>query len=244
MNGRTILRNLSLAFAGLFFLATLFRLADQLNLIYQPPNVPASANLVDRVTALIPYRHSVWPLFLGANGLLGIGFLVLAGMGIVLAARAARADERRSLLLWTFATAGLLGAVAQFVLLGAVKAAIDIPYCDCGFKTEEIVSQVWAEMVVGSAVELLIYAASIMAAAGLVVVARMFSGRGMPTAWGGLSYATAALLAITVGLGYADIGGDITTWLTAALVGIVIPGWALWLGLRFEDLGPGVDETS
>jgi hypothetical protein len=58
-----VLRRLAYTMAAAFFVATIFQLADQLNLIYQPPAVPDSASLVERVTAQIPYRQQVWPIY-------------------------------------------------------------------------------------------------------------------------------------------------------------------------------------
>jgi hypothetical protein len=234
VNERLILRNLAFALAALLFVATVLQLLDQLNILVQPPTIPDSANLVERVTAQIPYRQSVWPLFALENGLLGAGFLVLIGLAVVLASRA-RDGSRGRVVLWTLATAGIIGAIAQLVLIGAVKASIEIPYCDCGFKNEEIVSQVWAEMVSGSAVQVLIYGASIMAAVGLAVAARTYTPAQMPSSWAALSYVAAAFLIVDVVLGYAGLGGDATTWFTAFVVGIVIPAWAIWLALRFDQ---------
>jgi hypothetical protein len=234
MVGRvSALRSLAVAMAVLFFAATLLQLADQLNLVYQPPNIPDSANLVDRITALIPYHRDEWPIYFGANFPLALGFAVLVGLGFVLAARITRADDRRPVLLWTLVSAGVLGAVGQLVLIGAFKASIDVPYCDCGFKDQEIVSQIWSEMVVQSAVQWLIYGASLLAAGGLVVAGQVFGGRQMPTTWAWLSYLNAALLAVAVLFGYANVRGDLATWVTALVVGILIPGWALWLGLGY-----------
>jgi len=224
------LRWLAYGLAASFFVATLLQLADQLNLIYQPPTIPDSANLVDRVTALIPYRQQVWPLFAAANGLFALGFLVLIGLGIVLAARAGVSGDRRHLLIWLIATAGVVGAIGQLVLVGAVKASIDIPYCDCGFKDQEIVSQVWAEMVVQSAVQVLIYAAGLLAAGGLVVAGTAVAELALPPTWRLLSYVAAIMLVVSVALGWADVGGDASTWLTAAVTGLLIPIWAIWLG--------------
>jgi hypothetical protein len=52
----------------------------------------------------------------------------------------------------------------------------------------------------------------------------------MPVGWQTLSYLGAALLVLAVILGWADLGGDATNWLTAAISGLVIPAWAIWLG--------------
>jgi hypothetical protein len=237
-----VLRGLAYAMAAAFFVATIFQLADQLNLIYQPPATPDSANLVERVTALIPYREQVWPIFFLANALLGLGFLLLVGLALALGARAARSDDRRHVLVWTLATAGIIGAIAQVILVGAVKASIDIPYCDCGFKDQEIVSQVWAEMVVQSAAQVLVYAAALLAAGGLVVAAATFRAT-MPTGWQMLSNLGAALLVLAVVLGWGNLGGDAANWLTAAITGLVIPAWAIWLGRAFPSSGSPESEA-
>src|SRR6476659_9085957 len=110
-DGARALRLLAAAMGGLFLAATAFQLLDQLNLIFQPPTIPDTANLVESVTARIPYRQQVWPLFLAANGLFALGFTALIGIGIALARRIDREDDRGALLLWTFAVAGTLGAI-------------------------------------------------------------------------------------------------------------------------------------
>ena len=116
MNERLILRNLAFALAALLFVATVLQLLDQLNILVQPPTIPDSANLVERVTAQIPYRQSVWPLFALENGLLAAGFLVLIGLAVVLASRALDGSRGR-VVLWTLGTAGIIVAVAAVPLL-------------------------------------------------------------------------------------------------------------------------------
>lgn len=231
----TFVRRAAIAVAALFFVATLFQLVDRLNLVATPPNLP-DANLVQRIEAAGPYRHTIWPIFFATNFLFGVGFAALAGLGIGLAARRPGGEIGRLVLVWFIGLAGILGAVAFLARVGAVQASIDIPYCDCGFKDQEIVSQVWAEMVVDGAVLWLINGASVLAALGAVLAGRLFGGREMPAAWTTLSYLTAILIALAVVLGL--IGqGDPSEWLTIALTGVVIPAWALWLALRFEAGG-------
>ena len=103
------------------------------------------------------------------------------------------------MLLWTLVTAGLLGGVGQLVLLGGVKATIDIAYCNCrGFKEQEVVkSAPWAQMVVEGAGQFIVQVASLFAAAGVVLAARLFGGRSMPDGWALLSYVLAAVVALT-----------------------------------------------
>ena len=56
----------------------------------------------------------------------------------------------------------------------------------------------------------------------------------MPPAWTLLSYALGGLVVINVLAGLLGFG-DASDWLTVALTGIVLPIWAVWLGLRFEE---------
>ena len=226
-------RRLGVTAAVLFFAATVLLLVDRFDLVYRPPDIPESANLVERILAQIPYRHDIWPIYFATNFLFGVGFVVLTGLAVMLGSRIEPADPSRHLLVWTLGAAGLLGAVAQAVLVGAVQVSIDTPYCDCGFRDQEIVSQVWAEMVLQGAVMWLINGAALLAAGGAVVAGRVFQDRGMPRMWSVLSYGLAALLVLAVVLGVAG-QFDPAEWLSAALTGIVIPAWALWLGLRFD----------
>jgi hypothetical protein len=236
VNGRTALRTIGLAIAVAFVLAAVFQLLDRLNVVAQPPDPPESANLVERVEAFFPYRRSIWPVFFASNAFLGLGFLLIVPLGYVLAARIALNDVRRSLLLSTFVPAGIIGAVAQAMLLGGVKATIDIPYCDCGFKNEEIVSQVWAGMLSQGAATMILDTAALVAAAALVVAARTLAGRAMPATWGWLSYVTAALLVLIVIVPFVELGPpELADWLSLAGIGIFVPIWAAWLGLRFAD---------
>jgi hypothetical protein len=238
VDGRAALRGVALGLAGALVLAALLQLVDRFDLYTRPPDIPETANLVDRMTALFPYRHAIWPVFFLSNALLGIGMLLLVPLGYLLASRLAMADSGRALLLSSFVPAGIMGGVAQALLLGAVKATIDLAYCDCGFKNEEIVSQVWAQMLAENASTMLVYAAALAAAAGVVLAARLFGGRAMPATWGWLSYLTAAMLVLNVLLSFADVG-DIADWSTLASIGILVPVWAAWLGLRFEDRDAG-----
>src|SRR3954465_10699839 len=132
MGGRSALRILAAAVGLLFLAGTVFQLLDQFDVVAQPPPGLDTANLADRRLSLVPYRQAIWPVFLLENGLIGLGFLTLTGVVIALSRRLPRPEDRGTVLLWTLVTAGLLGGVGQLILLGGVKATIDIAYCDCG----------------------------------------------------------------------------------------------------------------
>ena len=225
------MRRLSIGIGLVFFVAAVLRLVDFLNVVAAPPANPGT-NLVVRVLATIQYRHDIWPVYFGTNILIAIGFAGLAALGWLLAARMTATDDRRGFLLGAFVSGGLLGAAGQLVLVGAVRAQVDIPYCDCGFKEQEIVSQVWAEMVVQGSAEWLVNGALVLGAIGLVIASARFAGREMPDAWGWLSIATAALVAVWLVLNFTA-QSDLSDALLLLTIGILVPVWSIWLGLRF-----------
>ena len=183
------IRTLAWALAVLFVAATLLQLGDQQNLFFKPPDIPQSANLVERVLGLIPYRQSIWPIFFLENLLPALGFIVLSCVGVALAARMAQGDDRRAILATTFVGGGLLAAAGQLVLIGSVKSSIDIPYCDCGFKDQEVVSQVWALMVTRGASDWLVNAGIVLAAVGIALAGAVFGGRLLSRSWTVFSWA-------------------------------------------------------
>jgi hypothetical protein len=237
MGARSALRILAAAVGLLFLAGTVFQLLGRFDLVAQPPPGLETANLVDRRLALNPYRQAIWPVFLLENGLIGLGFLALTGVGIALARRRSRTDDGGTVLLWTLVTGGLLGGVGQLILLGGTKATIEIAYCDCGFKEQEVVSQIWAQMVVESAGQFVVQIAALFAAAGLVVAARSFGRRSMPDGWALLSYVAAAIVVLTAILAFVGLDSlfDVTQWLTTLVTGLLIPIWALWLAARFRE---------
>src|SRR2546423_5616900 len=184
----------------------------------------------------MPYRHDIWPIFFTENLLMGVGFMALSILGLALAAQVPEADQRRPLLGGPLVTAGVLGAAGQLVLVGSVKASIDIPYCDCGFKEQEIVSQVWALMVTQGASEWLVNGAVLLAAIGIAVAGIVFAGR-LGSRWTTFSWAIAVLVVIALLVSFIGRTDDLETALTVLLTGILVPLWAVWLGLRFPDRG-------
>jgi len=233
MNDRSYVRIIALAFGGSFLVATILQVLVLENVLVQPPAIPSSASVVERVTALEGYRHDSWPLYFAANAVFGLGFFMLTALAIALFACVSAGDVRRLLLVSTLGTAGVVGLVEQAVLIGTVKVAIDIPSCDCALRTEEIVSRFWAEQAVRGAVRVLVEVAVLLGAAGLLISGRLFGGTVMPRAWAILSFGTAALLAISVGLEFLVLGGLAGTWLGALASGILIPIWALWIWRSF-----------
>jgi hypothetical protein len=236
------LRWLALSVGVLFLIGTALQLVDFYNLYATPPQV-GPVNMVESRLAVQDYRVAIWPIFALNNFAFALGFIALAGLGLALAARLGSADSRRIVLLTSLGIAGVLGAVGQFMVIGAAQVTIDLAYCDCGFKNEEIVSQIWGQMLIEGAATWLINAASVLAAIGIVGADIAFRRR-MPAAWDIVSWVTAIGLIATVVVGFINVEGELGFWLQVLVAGILVPVWAIWLGasLRADpdpDAGAG-----
>ena len=212
----------------LFLVGTALQLVDFLNLYATPPP-PAPLNMVEQRLAVQDYRIAIWPIFALGNFAFAVGFVALVGLGLALAARLGSGDSQRIGLLTSLGVAGVLGAVGQFMVIGAAQVTIDLAYCDCGFKNEEIVSQIWGQMLIEGAASWLINAASVLAAIGIVAVDMAFRRR-MPAAWDIVSWVTAIGLIATVVVGFISVEGDLPFYLQVIVAGVLVPVWAIWLG--------------
>ena len=233
----------------LFLIGTALQLVDMQNLYATPPVVADSLNMVERRLAIQDYRVAIWPIFFLGNLSFGVAFIALAGLGVALASWLAHGTPRRIAVTTAFVVGGVLGAAAQLITVGAAQATIDITYCDCGFKETEIVSQIWAQMIVDGASNWLLNAAGVLAAIGILAVDASFRRR-MPAAWSIVSWLTALGLIATVLVPFLQLGGeDLGLYLLLLVSGVLVPIWSIWLGasLRAEpevpagadpDIGP------
>src|SRR3954454_7147016 len=179
---------------GVFFLVgTVLYLVDYFNLYASPPNVPDSLNMVEHRLAVQEYRVAIWPVFLLTNLVTGIGFMAVTALGLALAGKVQADSSHRLGIAAALGMAGIFGAVAQLVIIGAAQPTIDSPYCDCGFKETEIVSQIWAQQLIEGASRWLTNAALVLAAIGVAEVATALRAR-MPAPWNVFSWITAVAL--------------------------------------------------
>ena len=213
----------------LFLIGTALQLVDTLNLFATPPEGADTLNMVENRLAIQDYRVAIWPIFFLGNLSFGVAFVALAGLGLALASRLASDDPRRIVIITSLGVGGVLGAVAQLVLIGATQATIDIAYCDCGFKETEIVSQIWAQMLANGASSWLLNGAGVLAAIGVLAVDASFRRR-MPPAWGIVSWLTAIGLIATVVIGVLRLGGDLGLYVFLVVSGVLVPAWSIWLG--------------
>ena len=231
-------RWLAWTIGALFLVGTALQLVDTLNLYVTPPDTGASSMVAQRLASQ-DYRVAIWPVFALNNLSFGIAFVLIAGLGVALGALLSTGDTRRTAILTTLGVAGILGAVGQFILLGATQVTIDIAYCDCGFKETEIVAQIWAQMLANGASQALVDAATILAAIGIFVVASTFR-RAMPAPWEIWSWLTAAALIAGFLVRFLSLGSeDLGLILFVVISGVLVPVWAFWLGWSFRRDPPG-----
>ncbi len=224
----TILRWLAWSVGVLFLIGTALQVVDQLNLYATPPEF-GPLNMVEGRLAAQDYRIAIWPIFALGNFSFALGFVALAGLGLALASRLGSGDPQRIVIPTSLGVAGVLGAVGQFILIGAAQVTVDMAYCDCGFKNEEIVSQIWGQMLIEGASEWLVNAGTVLAAIGIVGVDVAFRRR-MPAAWDIVSWLTAIGLTATVVVGFLDVQGDLGLYLLILVSGVLVPIWTIWLG--------------
>jgi hypothetical protein len=220
----------------LFLLGTALRLVDSFNLFTTPPDLPESLNMVDFRLAVQEYRVSVWPIFLLSNLANGIGFMAVTALGVALAGYVASGSPHRVGIAAGLGMAGILGAVAQLLILGVTQPTIDNAYCDCGFKETEIVAQIWGQQLVESASQWLLNAALVLSAIGVASAGTAFRDR-MPASWNVYSWLVAIGLVAAGVIPFFRINPDLDLWVLAAVAGLMVPVWALWLGtsLRADE---------
>ena len=146
-----IVRWLAVIAAASFFVAALLFLGLTFNVFVKPPDIPASADLPTNLLAAVPAIHAMWPFDAVSSLLFGVGFGALALLGRPLASLVPAGRGGATLIGPALLGGGVLGVAAQLIHVGAQQLVVDIPYCDCGFKVQETISQHWALVLIGGA---------------------------------------------------------------------------------------------
>jgi hypothetical protein len=120
-----------------------------------------------------------------------------------------------------------IGAVSQLFYLGAKEVAIDPHYCDCARAAEQIIGRGQALDMIDNAQRWLLVGTLVLASAGLFLIWRGASNRGLfsPT-WRGLTLAIALVLAVGVITMAAEVG-DLSDVVAAVGIAILTPVWAV-----------------
>jgi hypothetical protein len=199
----------------------------QFDITASPPRETAPNDLLEGTLAFFQNESDRWPQELASLILFTVGFLALIGLVALLRNAVGRDDPW--LLLGTLAVgvgAGI-GAVGQLLYLGAKEAGIDPRYCDCARAAEQIISRGQALDMLDNAQRWLIVGTLALASAGLFLIWRGASNRGLfsPT-WRGLTLALGLVMAVAVITTVAELDtlSDVVTAVGAA---ILTPVWAV-----------------
>lgn len=226
----SVLRTLLWIFAASLVIATVVRLGLGFDLFVRQPAIADTLDLPTRLQELVPFRTARWPFDAVATlaYVVAFGALALTAEPIsLLAGTDRRAGVFKSALLMS----GVLGVAGGLLYLGAAKVTINLAYCDCGFKTQETISQFWAINIVEGATNWLGYGAAAFGAIAVALSALLFRGRGLSEVWRWTGVAAAIMLVVGVVLNEIidSLIGDL---LTAMATGVLLPAWALILATR------------
>ena len=232
---------LSWVVAVSFVLAVILVFVDRLNLVATPPELP-EANMVERSNATVGYRQAIWPVYLWTNLLYALGFAAIVAFAGAIVGSLGR---RFAVFAALAGLGGTIGAIAGIIPIGSVESAVWLGYCDCGFKEQEIVSQIWASMVTQDISEWLLRAAGVTLAVAVLVLVRDARDLVSPAlrAW---TYLTAAALLLAPVLGFVSPErlGDVADLLGAGIAGILVPVWAIWVGRSIDRSGATTGTTT
>jgi len=191
-----------------------------------------AADLVDRLEANRASDTSAFPvLFLGWAATAGV-FLIAALLGAALRPWAAAVPLRDTMTV-LFVVAGVVGVAANLLSMGLGEAAT-AGYCDCGYRTEEIIAQNYALNVGRAASDWLSIGAVTLVGLGVAAAGRLIA---VSSLWRNLSYLIAIVLVLAAALravaAFVVIEVidpfQISALATALAAGILVPIWAILL---------------
>jgi hypothetical protein len=225
-----LIRNLAWVLAFSLVVATLLRLGDVLNVFATPPDIPDSANLVDRLVGTNAYRHALWPFFETYNLLFGLAFVVIVPLASLLVHAIDPRDARLRATGMVVAAAGILGAVGQIARVGAVDVFVNQPYCDCGFKEQEVISQFWAQNMFEGATDWLITVGLVLLGLGLIWLGVILAAQAGGSMLRQLSYLAGVALILSGLVNRIDVPPPTEDVVGVVTFGLIVPIWAWLLG--------------
>jgi hypothetical protein len=228
-----LVRWLCWALVVLAIIGALVTIATALGFVF--PDVGRIDDLVERLIAFRRNDINAFPIVaLGAVATLGV-FVIVALLGVALRPWA-EATSLRDVMTTLFVIGGVIGVVSQLVNF-AVDLGATFSYCDCGYKTEEVIAQDYA-LSVGWGIAMWLS----VGATALVGVAISLAGRLI--AFGAtlrtLAYVIAIVVLFAVALRLLEPFvqlpnirlGQIADLIVGIGAGILVPIWAVLLARR------------
>jgi len=226
---RRTLTRLSWALVILAIVAAVVGLLFATGILRPPEEID---DLVERLLAFRGHDQAAFPfVLLGGFATIGV-YLIVAMLGAVLRAWA-RPSSMRDAMTILLVVGGVVGIVGQLVNIGVGEVANPF-YCDCGYKTEEVIAQSKALDVGWALAAWLGLGAVTIVGIGAAVTARVVE---VSPLWRSLSYVIAGLLLLAVAVRVvaslvfiqAFDPFQVSDIIIAATLGILVPIWAILL---------------
>jgi hypothetical protein len=205
-----------------------------------PPAPPEIEDYIQRLESFVSVDQQLFP-FEVVRSLVTAGlFVVAATLGSAVRTWASASAGRDAMVL-LFVVGGTLGVAANLLNIGVTQAA-SFGYCDCGYKTEELIARDYALSTGWQAINWLTIGAVTLTGIAVALAGRLLDVSAM---WRMVSYAVAALVLaaviIRVIAAFVFIEAfdpfQVSDLLIAAAAGILVPIWAILLarGLRARE---------
>lgn len=221
-------RVLALLLTAFFFVASVLQLVLMLDLTgAHPAPLPA---ITDNIEQDFAFNYGRWPIDFASQALFALGFLSLAGVGVLLSRLADAFDARRSLAATLFVGSGLLGAAASLVWIGVAPVATFPHYCDCNLRDAELAARLISLDVSSSVAVWFTIGGIVLASLGLVLVVRLGVEAGLSRGWMAMTYLSVVAGLLAAVLAAFDLS-PVSDYTAAAVAGIIIPIWGIWLAI-------------
>jgi hypothetical protein len=223
----TLARALGWLVAIPFFVAGVMTTLLELDVTASPPRETPPNDLVEGTLAFFENESERWPQELTSLLLFTAGFLALIGLVVMVRDAVSRDDPRIMLGTLAIGVGAGIGAVGQLLFLGAKEVGIDPHYCDCVRAAEQIISRGQTLGMIDNAQRWLVVGFLGLASAGLFLIWRATSDRGVfSRSWRGLTLGLAMVLVVGV-IAFVlqlDVLSDAFTSVGAVFL---IPIWAV-----------------
>lgn len=186
-------------------------------------DIPDDTDFVERLALFRGFDRAVYPLAL-VSSLAAIGvYLIAALLGTTLR-HLAPAGAARDVMAAVFVVGGVLGIAAQLLNIG-VNTAATFGYCDCGYKTYELIAQDYALTVGWTMQQWLALGAITIVGVGAAIAGQVVN---LSRDWRLLSYLIAAGLLVGAALQILNLGAQ-SSLVVGVVSGIAVPIWAILL---------------
>jgi hypothetical protein len=187
------------------------------------PNPPDTLDYVERLLQYRAYDTDTYGLRL-VEGLVGVGIFVVAALLGVAIRWLAPAGAPRNLMATLFVLGGAVGVVAQLFNIAIAKSGT-FGYCDCGYKSTEVIGLGYALGVAITTQTWLALASVTLVGIGTAVAGRIID---LGQIWRLLSYGIAIALIAAVLLLFLDYGQESNLVVGLTLI-LGVPAWLILL---------------